>query len=312
MTGWAEKYRPKTLDEIAGNPTAGAERLKRAAAWDKGRPDKRAAIVEMIQETRQPVVLIANDYYALTRRSSSLKRLCKTIKFQGVHEDAMKNILRTIASKEGVDVADDVLEVIVERAGGDLRSAINDLESLAVGRRTIVAEATRALGYRDRARTIFPVLEEILRSGDARRARDAVREEPGEDVACFSVDRPPGSLADDRAFVLGGGGTADPPPRRARPRRTGGGLPPRRVGDEPRREASSREGGENQSPADRRTGTRSAFLLRGGRCGLRAESGNGGSSTGASSSRTRSGTCATCSRSSIEGGAFRSSLWIWV
>jgi len=264
MTGWAEKYRPKTLDEIAGNPTAVAELRKWAAAWDKGRPDKCAvilqgdpgigktsaalalanemgwsaiemnasesrnaeairkvatrgavlqtftetgefvrsreggrkliildeadnvfgredkggigAIVEMIQETRQPVVLIANDYYALTRRSSSLKRLCKTIKFQGVHEDAMKNILRTIASKEGVDVADDVLEVIVERAGGDLRSAINDLESLAVGRRTIVAEATRALGYRDRARTIFPVLEEILRSGDARRARDAVRE----------------------------------------------------------------------------------------------------------------------------------------
>src|SRR5213596_2566170 len=264
MTGWAEKYRPKTLDEIVGNPTAVAELRKWAAAWDKGRPDKRAvilqgdpgigktsaalalanemgwsaiemnasdsrnaeairkiatrgavlqtftetgefvrakeggrkliildeadnvfgredkggigAIVEMIQETRQPVVLIANDYYALTRRSSSLKRLCKTIKFQGVHEDAMKNILRTIASKEGVDVTDDVLDVIVERAGGDLRSAINDLESLAVGKRTLVAEATRSLGYRDRARTIFPVLEEILRSGDARRARDAVRE----------------------------------------------------------------------------------------------------------------------------------------
>src|SRR5207247_10155145 len=52
----------------------------------------------------------------------------------------------------------------------------SDLESLAVGKRTLVAEATRSLGYRDRARTIFPVLEEILRSGDARRARDAVRE----------------------------------------------------------------------------------------------------------------------------------------
>src|SRR5213594_3610059 len=264
MTGWAEKYRPKTLEDIVGNPTAVAELRKWAAAWGKGRPDRRAvilqgdpgigktsaalalanemgwsaiemnasdsrnseairkvatrgavlqtftekgefvrsrdggrkliildeadnvfgredkggigAIVEMIQETRQPVVLIANDYYALMRRSSSLKRLCKTIKFQGVHEDAMKNILRTIASKEGVEVADDVLEVIVERAGGDLRSAINDLESLAVGKHSLVAEATRSLGYRDRARTIFPVLEEILRSGDARRARDAVRE----------------------------------------------------------------------------------------------------------------------------------------
>src|SRR2546426_714335 len=178
MTGWAEKYRPKTLDEIVGNPTAVAELRKWAAAWDKGRPDKRAVILQGdpgIGKTSAALAL-ANDYYALPRRSSSLKRLCKTIKFQGVHEDAMKNILRTIASKEGVDVADDVLEVIVERAAGDLRSAINDLESLAVGRRTIVAEATRALGYRDRARTIFPVLEEILRSGDARRARDAVRE----------------------------------------------------------------------------------------------------------------------------------------
>src|SRR2546427_789676 len=266
MTGWAEKYRPKTLEDIVGNPTAVAELRKWAAAWDKGRPDKRAvilqgdpgigktsaalalanemewsaiemnasdsrnseairkvatrgavlqtftetgefvrsreggrkliildeadnvfgredkggigAIVEMIQETRQPVILIANDYYALTRRSSSLKRLCKTIKFQGVHEDAMKNILRSIASKEGVEVADDVLDVIVERAGGDLRSAINDLESLAVGRHSLAAEATRSLGYRDRARTIFPVLEEILRSGDARRARGAAPATP--------------------------------------------------------------------------------------------------------------------------------------
>src|SRR5213083_2897786 len=212
MTAWTEKHRPKTLDEIVGNPTAVAELRKWAEAWQRGRPEKRAvalqgdpgvgktsaalalanemgwsivemnasdsrnaeairkvatrgavlqtftetgefvrsreggrkliildeadnvfgredkggvaAIVEMIQKTRQPVILVANDYYALTRRSSSLKRLCKTIKFQGVHEDAMKNILRTIASKEGVDVTDDVLDAIVERAGGDMRSAI--------------------------------------------------------------------------------------------------------------------------------------------------------------------------------------------
>lgn len=88
----------------------------------------------------------------------------------------MKNILRTISSKEGVEVADDVLDVIVERSSGDLRSAINDLESLAVGKEALFAEATRSLGYRDRELTIFPVIEEILRSGDARSARDAARE----------------------------------------------------------------------------------------------------------------------------------------
>src|SRR5437667_11903179 len=46
MTGWAEKYRPKTLDEIVGNPTAVAELRKWASAWDKGRPDKRAVILQ--------------------------------------------------------------------------------------------------------------------------------------------------------------------------------------------------------------------------------------------------------------------------
>src|SRR5437764_11014836 len=92
-----------------------------------GREDRGGigAIVETIQASGQPIVLIANDYYGLTRRSSSLKRLCKTIKFQAIHDDAMKNILRTIASKEGVDVAPDVLEVTAERAEGHRRSAIN-------------------------------------------------------------------------------------------------------------------------------------------------------------------------------------------
>src|SRR2546421_8154732 len=46
MTSWVEKYRPKDLDAVAGNPTAVAELRKWAAAWQRGRPDKRAVILQ--------------------------------------------------------------------------------------------------------------------------------------------------------------------------------------------------------------------------------------------------------------------------
>jgi len=262
MTSWAEKHRPKTLDEVVGNPTAVAELRKWAQGWTRGRPDKRAvilqgdpgvgktsaalalanemgwpvtemnasdsrnasaiervatrgsvlqtfsptgeflrtdqggrklivldeadnvfgredqggisAIVKMIQETKHPVILVVNDYYALTRRSSSLRRLCRTIRFQAVNRSAMKNLLRGICAKEGVEAEDEVLDFIIERSEGDLRSALNDLESIAIGKRSLGSDDTRSVGYRDRSRSIFAALEEIFRSGDAKRAKQAV------------------------------------------------------------------------------------------------------------------------------------------
>lgn len=86
----------------------------------------------------------------------------------------MKSLLRGISLKEGVQAEDEVLDFIVERSQGDLRSAINDLESIATGRTELRGEATAALGNRDREETVFAALEEIFRSGDARRAREAV------------------------------------------------------------------------------------------------------------------------------------------
>ncbi len=86
----------------------------------------------------------------------------------------MKSLLRGICLKEGVEAEDDVLEFIIERSQGDLRSAINDLESIAIGKKELSGDATSSLGVRDREATIFAALEEIFRSGDARRARESV------------------------------------------------------------------------------------------------------------------------------------------
>src|SRR5947207_520737 len=58
------------------------------------------AIVDTIRQAGQPIVLIANDFYALSRRSSSLRSLCKTIKFKSVHPSSAKAVLRRVAKGE--------------------------------------------------------------------------------------------------------------------------------------------------------------------------------------------------------------------
>ena len=262
MVSWAEKHRPKNLEGIVGNPSAVSDLKKWAQGWARGKPDKKAvilqgdagvgktsaalalagdlgwtpvemnasdsrnaaaiqrvatrgsvlqtfsptgeflrskeggrkliildeadnlfgredkggigAIVDLIRETKQPVVLIVNDYYALTRRSSSLRRLCRTIRFQRINRSAMKSLLQSIALEENVEVADELLDFLVDHSEGDLRAAINDLEAASRGRTRVEADASRAVGARDREGTVFAALGEIFRSGDGRRVRDAV------------------------------------------------------------------------------------------------------------------------------------------
>jgi len=95
------------------------------------------AITETIRASKQPIVLIVNDYYALTRRSSAIKSLCKTIRFEPLKSSEIKTVLREIAKKEGFKIDEDALDHVTERVGGDMRAAINDLQSLAEGKEDV-------------------------------------------------------------------------------------------------------------------------------------------------------------------------------
>jgi replication factor C large subunit len=143
-----------------------------------GREDKGGvpAITEMIRTTRQPVVLIVNDYYALTRRASAMKGLALEIKFQAVRKDSIEKVLRSVASKEGVDVAPAVITRIASEAKGDLRAALNDLEGVARGRKVVPPEAAETIGGRDNRNTAFGMVDEVLRTLDLASARRALRD----------------------------------------------------------------------------------------------------------------------------------------
>ncbi|UCC93739.1 MAG: replication factor C large subunit [Thermoplasmata archaeon] len=133
-------------------------------------------ILETIRKTQQPIILIVNDLYQLTRHSSSFKTLTQTIRFQGVGARSIKPVLRRIAAAEHMEVDDQALEVIAERTSGDLRSAINDLQALSLGRSYVGEDDVDAVGKRDTRVTMYDAVRTILKSDNVRAARRAAQE----------------------------------------------------------------------------------------------------------------------------------------
>jgi len=259
---WAEKYRPKKLNEILGNPTATNELRRWAESWERGVPKQRAvvligdpgvgktssalalarefgwgviemnasdlrnadairriamsgarnetftdtgdyistrhggrkliildeadnifgkedyggvqAITTTIRETQQPIILIVNDYYALIRRSSSLKKLCRTIRFSRIHKASIVRLLRNICQNEDISVSNETLNALAEHSNGDLRSAINDLESISLGKKKISEKDVTVLGHRDSSINIFKAITGIFKAQSYNKALESI------------------------------------------------------------------------------------------------------------------------------------------
>jgi replication factor C large subunit len=116
------------------------------------------AIIEVVKETNQPIILIANDLYAL---SPVLRGLCKAIQFKPIQSRSIASVLKRICQRENIKCDDSTLLAIAEKST-DLRSAINDLQAIAQGKDSISIEDI-VIGKRDVKETIFQVLAEIFK-----------------------------------------------------------------------------------------------------------------------------------------------------
>ncbi len=124
------------------------------------------AISDLVADATQPVVLIANEFYDMSR---GLRNACQDIEFRDVSKRSILPVLRDICRREGVEYEDEALELIAEKNDGDLRSAINDLQALAETASTLEVENV-VTGNRDRSEDIFPFLDVVLKEAGAEEA----------------------------------------------------------------------------------------------------------------------------------------------
>ncbi len=118
------------------------------------------AIARLVRSTRQPLVLTVNDDRPLHRSSAAFRSSVRTIAFAPIGRVEVAGRLRAVAEAEGLVLGPELLGTIVDRAEGDLRAALNDLEALApLGPGALPRETLLA---RDRASEFGAFVEELL------------------------------------------------------------------------------------------------------------------------------------------------------
>lgn len=140
------------------------------------------AIVETIKISNQPIILIVNDYYSLIKGSGEvLKQMCTVIQYYGVNPNQIVELLKDICKEEEIFADLKLLQTIADRCKGDVRSAINDLQSICLNKQQVDVESLDVLGYRDREKIIFDALRDVFKTRNIQNIRDSI----------YNVDVPP-------------------------------------------------------------------------------------------------------------------------
>jgi replication factor C large subunit len=129
-----------------------------------GREDRGGigAIIKTVEESQIPVVLAAND--PDLQKLRPLKKVCELIRFRQVRLPLLIAMLKRICLMEHVEAEFEALERIAQNSGGDARSAINDLQSLAEEKRVLRFQDTTRLTPRNKDIGMYETLKGVFSS----------------------------------------------------------------------------------------------------------------------------------------------------
>ena len=193
---------PRTLillDEVdhlsGGLREISSERIKTIVSGEdvddskalKGDSGGKAELLNLLSETRQPVILACNDEMGLWGRTSSSWRTARDrfskhlipIRFERASNEALRRIALRVIKEEGFTADPGALDELVNNNPGDLRALVRDLQVMCS---LIESNLTKELvrenietGVRDTTVEIFPGLDQLYRSRTAKKAMQSTR-----------------------------------------------------------------------------------------------------------------------------------------
>lgn len=143
------------------------------------------AISNVIKTTRIPIVLVATTVGEnMESKFRPLRSKATLIEFQPVPFSEVYKSLERIARENGVEVHPEALDTLASRSHGDLRSAINDLETVARGKTEVNPADIEWMGERDRQDYTPNIINRIFSARTLLEARKTISQSmiPYEDL----------------------------------------------------------------------------------------------------------------------------------
>ncbi len=187
LQGWelfelnASDFRSKAIiEKVAGAAAANASfsGKKRLVLIDEldgihGNEDRggAGAIASVIRQAQNPMILTANDIYS-NRNISPLRFACTTLEFKKINYLSIAKRLREILDGENAKYDSEAVKELAKNSGGDFRSALLDLQTLAMEPEINMAEV-KSMGGRERSEKIFTVMKYIFKGTELLEIRKA-------------------------------------------------------------------------------------------------------------------------------------------
>ncbi len=150
-----------------------------------------SALAKLVDKSIFPVVMTATNPW--NQKFSHLRQKSNLIHFHNLSYLSVFSVLKNICTKEKIKFNDDALKSLARHAAGDLRSAINDLQTLTHEKKELKEDDLKELSDRNRTENMLSALMKVFKTTDidiAIRAFENVEEDIGKQFLWIDQNLP--------------------------------------------------------------------------------------------------------------------------
>jgi len=118
-------------------------------------------LIMLIEKTKFPIIITCNDVWQ--SKFNLLRSKCEVISLKEIPYPLILKFLEDIIKSENKIVNETLIKEIAAKSRGDLRAALNDLQSVLYEDKTEIQKETREIDLREKSQDIFNALREVFK-----------------------------------------------------------------------------------------------------------------------------------------------------